>query len=173
MRYLRFFLIILSLVFHFSGVAYGEIYKWVDKNGVAHFGDTPPQNAETSSKIESMSATPRKDPEPQVIPMKEGQPQVMKRPTKQVPPQEEPASTVTDAHVEMFMTSWCGYCKKAREFFQARGIPITEYDIEADPAAAQRKQEIYASPGVPLVVINGTPIQGFSPQAYEQALQMH
>ena len=163
-------MVILSLV-HFGGVTYGEIYKWVDKNGVAHFGDAPPHNAESSSKIESMPATPRKDLEPPVTPIKNEQPQAMKRPAKQVPPKEESAPMVTDVHVEMFATSWCGYCKKAREFFRARGIPITEYDIEADPAAAQRKQEIYPSPGVPLVLINGKPIQGFAPQAYEQALQ--
>jgi glutaredoxin len=164
-------LIIFSLVFRFGGVTYGEIYKWVDKNGVAHFGDVPPQDAGTTSKIESVPAAPRKDPASEVTPAEEAKPQTMKRSAKQLPPQEESAPMVTDVHVEMFMTSWCGYCKKAREFFRARGIPLTEYDIEADAAAAQRKQEIYASPGVPLVVINGKPIQGFAPQAYEQALQ--
>jgi glutaredoxin len=171
MRHLSFFLITLSLVVHFGGVTYGEIYKWVDKNGVAHFGDAPPQNAGAIGKIESMPAVPRKDPASEVIPAEEAKPQAMKRPAKQLPPQEEIAPVVTDANVEMFATKWCGYCKKAREFFEARGIPLIEYDIEADPVAAQRKQEILASPGVPLVVINGKPIQGFAPQAYEQALR--
>lgn len=171
MRYLSFLLVILSVVVHTDGVAYGEIYKWVDKNGVAHFGDVPPQNVGAISKIESMPAVPRQDPAPEVTPAEEAKPQTIKRSAKQLPPQEESAPMVTDTHVEMFMTSWCGYCKKAREFFEARGIAITEYDIEADPTAAQRKQEIFASPGVPLVVINGKPIQGFAPQAYEQALQ--
>lgn len=164
-------MIILSIVVHIGGVAYGEIYKWVDKNGVAHFGDVPPQDAGTTSKIESMPAAPRQDPAPEVTPAEEVKPRTMKRPAKQVPSQEESSPMVTDTHVEMFMTSWCGYCKKAREFFEARGVPIIEYDIETDAAAAQRKQEIYPSPGVPLVVINGKPIQGFAPQAYEQALQ--
>ena len=163
-------MVILSAMVHIGGMAYGEIYKWVDKNGVMHFGEVPPQNAGTTSKIESMPATPRRAPEPQVTP--EGEKfQVMKRSVKPAPPQEVSAPIATDASVEMFATSWCGYCKKAREFFQARGIAITEYDVEADAAAAQRKQEIHPSPGVPLVVINGKPIQGFAPHAYEQALQ--
>ena len=165
MHYLTFFLVIMS------GVADGEIYKWVDNNGIAHFGDAPPQNAGSTSKIESMPATPLRAPEPQVTLRKEEKSHAMSRPLKKALPQETPAPVVTDASVEMFATSWCGYCKKAREFFQARGIALTEYDIEADAAAAQRKQEIHPSPGVPLVVINGQPIQGFAPHAYEQALR--
>lgn len=171
MHYLTFFLVILSVTIHMSEVAYGEIYKWVDNNGIAYFGDAPPQNAGITSKIESMPATPLRTPEPQVTPRKEEKSHAMNRPLKKAPPQETPAPVVTEASVEMFATSWCGYCKKAREFFAARGIALTEYDIEADAAAAQRKQEIYPSPGVPLVVINGKPIQGFAPHAYEQALR--
>jgi glutaredoxin len=171
MRHLSFFLISLSLVLQAGGLAHGEIYKWVDKNSVVHFGDMPPQTTGTSSKVESLPVTPRKDPEPQVIPVKEEKSQVLKRPVKQVPAPEETAPVITEASVEMFATRWCGYCRKAREFFQARGIPFVEYDIEADAAAAQRKQEIDTRPGVPLVVINGKPIHGFAPQAYEQALQ--
>ena len=171
MRHLRFFLVILSAMVYLSGMAYGEIYKWIDKNGVMHFGDIPPQNAGTTSKLESMPATPRKDPEPQVTPKEDPQSQATNQPMKKAPPQEITASVVADANVEMFATSWCGYCRKAREFFAARGIAITEYDIETDVAAARRKQEIYPSPGVPLVVINGKPIQGFAPSAYEQALR--
>jgi glutaredoxin len=171
MRHLRFLLVILSVMVHMSGVAYGEIYKWVDKNGIMYFGDVPPQNAGTTSKIESMPATQRKDAEPQVTPEEEQQYQATNRPVKKAPPLEVIAPVIADANVEMFATSWCGYCKKAREFFAARGIAITEYDIETDVAAARRKQEIYPSPGVPLVVINGKPIQGFAPYAYEQALR--
>jgi hypothetical protein len=70
MRHLRLFLVILSIVAHVGGPAYGEIYKWVDNSGVVHFGDVPPQKAGTSSKVESLPVTPRKDPEPQVTPVK-------------------------------------------------------------------------------------------------------
>jgi glutaredoxin len=171
MQYLTFFLVILSVMTHMSGVADGEIYKWIDNKGIAHFGDAPLRNARSTSKIESMPTTLLKAPDPQVTLRKEEKPQAMNRSMKKAPPQETLAPVVTDASVEMFATSWCGYCKKAREFFEARGIVLTEYDIEADAAAAQRKQEIYPSPGVPLVVINGKPIQGFAPHAYEQALR--
>lgn len=157
---------------HMSGWAYGEMYKWIDNKGIVHFGDTPPRKATSTSKVESLPTTPFRAPQPHVPLRQEEQSPARLRPLKIALPQAAPAPVMTDASVEMFVTSWCGYCKKAREFFADRGIALIEYDIEADPVAAQRKQEIYPSPGVPLVVINGRPIQGFAPRAYEQALQV-
>lgn len=154
-----------------SGVAYGEMYKWIDDKGLVYFGDTPSRKATSKSKVESLPTTPFRAPQPQAVLGQEEQSPARLRPLKIALPQAAPAPVMTDASVEMFVTSWCGYCKKAREFFADRGIALIEYDIEVDPAAAQRKQEIYPSPGVPLVVINGKPIQGFAPHAYEQALQ--
>ncbi len=172
MRYLKLFFIFLVAVLHSGGMAYGEMYKWVDQNGVMHFGDAPPNNAGRTNKVEAIPTTPRGTFGSQVNLDKELKSQTTNRSVKKVPPLvEAPVPVVADAHVEMFMTSWCGYCRKAREYFQSRGIAITEYDVEADPVAAQRKQEILPSPGVPLVVINGKPIQGYSPHAFEQALQ--
>lgn len=73
--------------------------------------------------------------------------------------------------VEIYVTSWCPYCKKAENFFRAQGIPFTSYDIEKDSAAARRKENLDRSGGVPLVIINGQKIHGFSENAYREALQ--
>ncbi len=74
--------------------------------------------------------------------------------------------------VELYATSWCGYCKKARAFFNARGIKFTEYDIEKDARAAARKQQLDPNGrGVPFAVINGQKISGFSEALYQQALE--
>lgn len=73
--------------------------------------------------------------------------------------------------VELYVTSWCPYCKKAEEFFRAQGIPFTAYDIEKDSAAARRKEELDSSNGVPLAIINGQKIHGFSESAYREALK--
>ena len=70
----------------------------------------------------------------------------------------------------LFSRFGLGIDEKAREYFQARGIPLIEYDIEVDAAAAQRKRQIDSRPGVPLVVINGQLIHGYAPAKYEQAL---
>ncbi|EHJ47253.1 glutaredoxin [Solidesulfovibrio carbinoliphilus subsp. oakridgensis] len=71
--------------------------------------------------------------------------------------------------VELFVTSWCPYCSKAKAYFQAKGIAYTAYDIEKDPAAAKRFQQ-YGQRGVPLVVIGTTAIPGYSVAEYDKAL---
>lgn len=71
--------------------------------------------------------------------------------------------------VELFVTSWCPYCVKAKAYFDSKGIAYTAYDIEKDPAAAKRYQK-YGQRGVPLVVIGATAIPGYSVAEYEKAL---
>ena len=73
--------------------------------------------------------------------------------------------------VDIYITSWCPYCKKAMAFLRSEGIDFNSYDIEKDLDAAQQKRDIdpYYS-GVPLAVINGKIIRGFSKRKYVQAL---
>jgi glutaredoxin len=40
-----------------------------------------------------------------------------------------------DPRVVMYATAWCGYCKKARQYFTDNDIEFVEYDIEKDRAA--------------------------------------
>jgi glutaredoxin len=72
--------------------------------------------------------------------------------------------------VELFVTSWCPYCKKAINFFRSHDIPYVVYDIEKDPVAARRKRELDPSPGVPFALINGHKVRGYSEEAYSRAL---
>jgi glutaredoxin len=73
--------------------------------------------------------------------------------------------------VELYSTSWCPYCKNAREFLRSRGIPFVEYDVEKDRDAARRKMALDKRRGVPFAMINGKPVHGFSETLYEQALR--
>jgi glutaredoxin len=73
--------------------------------------------------------------------------------------------------VELYVTSWCPYCKQAENFFRSRGIPFTAYDIEKDSSAALRKEQLDSSRGVPLAIINGQKIRGYSEEAYMEALK--
>ena len=74
--------------------------------------------------------------------------------------------------VELYATSWCGYCQKARLFFRERGIKFIEYDVEKDKRAAYRKQQLDSGRGVPFAVINGQKISGYSEALYIQALEL-
>lgn len=71
--------------------------------------------------------------------------------------------------VELYVTSWCPYCTKAKAYFDGKGIAYSIYDIDKDAAANQRFKR-YGGRGVPLVMINGTAIAGYSVAEYEKAL---
>jgi glutaredoxin len=84
------------------------------------------------------------------------------------------AATVAESSpdVDIYITSWCPYCKQAMAYLDAQGIAYNKYDIEDDAEAAAKKKELAPNnPGVPLTVINGQIISGYSENKFEQALK--
>ncbi len=71
--------------------------------------------------------------------------------------------------VVMYATENCGYCARARSYFESRGIAWQEYDIATDAAAAQRFKKL-GGIGTPLIFIDDTRIAGFDLARIEQAL---
>ena len=71
--------------------------------------------------------------------------------------------------VELYVTNGCPYCTKSKSYFDGKGIPYTVYDIEKDYAAQMRFKR-YGGRGVPLVMINGRAIAGYSVAEFEKAL---
>ena len=144
MKFAKFLLLLgcFSMAFQFvlPQAADAKLYTWKDRNGVIRRTYYPP-------------------PEDQVWGNKPSHPTVTVR------------DQVMENKVELYVTDWCPYCKKAIKFFQSRGIPFKVYDIEKDKQAAARKSQLDGGQkGVPLAVINGTRIHGFSAEHYESAL---
>ncbi len=79
--------------------------------------------------------------------------------------QASPALSEVDASaldITLYSTSWCGYCRRARSWFQSQGIPFVEKDIEKDPeGAVEYKAKANGYGGVPLIDVNGTTVRGF------------
>lgn len=147
-------LLLLCLIGLSTSVASATIYRWVDANGTVTFRDTPPPvgtNAEIVEVAPSMS-------------------------TGEVSQQGNGKKSGTTAaqqrnnSVEIYVTSWCPYCKQAEAFLRRNNIPFSAYDVEKDAAAAQRKNRLAGSSGVPFALINGTPVSGFSEARYRQLL---
>jgi len=99
------------------------------------------------------------------------------------PTRQEPSRTVTldqdspevrralgKVEVELYETSWCKYCRKTRLFLDRSGIRYRAYDIEADQVAHARRAQMPGS-GVPLTVVDGQIINGFSEEALNAAFQ--
>lgn len=70
-----------------------------------------------------------------------------------------PASSKT---VELFVTSWCGYCKKMERFLNDRDIPFTKYDIETNERAAEAYHSMGGT-GVPVTRIGSDIVYGYDP----------
>ncbi len=123
-----------------------EIYKWIDANGKAHFSDSKTANP---ASIENVAYLEDKASEP------------------------DPADNGDQAapQVDIYITSWCPYCKKAMAFLHKNNIVFNAYNIEQDIDAATRKKTLDPGySGIPLAVVNGVTIRGFSDAAYQQAL---
>ena len=72
--------------------------------------------------------------------------------------------------VILYSTAWCGYCRKAREFFAANGIRYIEYDIEKN-SAAQSEHRRLGGKGVPLITVGDDVIKGYNEPALRELLR--
>jgi glutaredoxin-like YruB-family protein len=87
-------------------------------------------------------------------------------------PEKKDLRPVRDIRVVMYVTSWCPYCKKARDYINSQGASLTEYDIERDRSAADEMvKKTGGSRGVPVVDVEGIIIKGYSPDAISNALK--
>lgn len=72
--------------------------------------------------------------------------------------------------VVMYGTSWCPYCKKAREYFQANNIPFKEWDVEQDARGARYYQRIKSS-GYPLIYVGYRRLPGFNERVIRETIK--
>jgi glutaredoxin len=155
------------------GISSAEIYKWVDENGITHYSDSPTEiTAELAEDEIEEIQTPESVPA-DAPPLPDETQKDTQGPDFSSFPDETQEDTVAvnSPNVEIYETSWCVYCNKAKNFFRSRGIDFVTYDIERDEQAARRMRSLTNLKGVPFVVINGQGITGYSVAAYEQALQ--
>ena len=152
-----------------GGVGVAELYKWVDEKGAVHFSDRPPQNPDSAGEVTTLPTPKFRHPCSSASDNDSSERSSLRE--AESPKTREEALYQTPK-VELYTTSWCGYCGRARAFFRLRGIAFTEYDIERDQSAAQRKRNLDPRGGVPFAVVNGQPIHGYSPSAYARALEM-
>src|SRR5580692_6083999 len=65
-----------------------------------------------------------------------------------------------EKNVIVYGTSWCGYCKKTREYLHSLNVEYTFYDIE-NSDVGKRKYEALGVRGVPIIIIGSQRIEGF------------
>jgi len=120
-----------------------EIYKWIDEQGNVHFTDRPPSNQVTEKievKINSYSS-------PKIVDVD----RLFDKTNK----------------VIMYTTSWCGYCKKARDYFNSNNIAFDEYDVETT-TKGKRDYEKLGGDGVPIILMGNKRMNGFSVEKFQR-----
>lgn len=68
--------------------------------------------------------------------------------------------------LEVYVTSWYGYCKKAKAYMAANGIRYQAFDIELDPIAKSDFQR-HRGGTLLLLVMGDKTLRGFRSSSYD------
>ena len=72
----------------------------------------------------------------------------------------------------MYMTDWCPYCRKAREYLNSLGVSLVEYNVEKGRDKAEEgKRKRGGGGGVPVIDVEGIIIKGYSPELIKEAVE--
>jgi len=136
------FSLLFLMIFFFAHVpnASSQIYKWTDENGNVRFSDSPPAGV----KVQKVQGD-------------YGRSKAEKGENRNV-------------KVIMYMTDWCPYCRKAREYLQSLKVDLVEYNVEKDrQKAAEFKTK--GGTGVPLIEVEGIMIKGYNQDSIKSAVE--
>lgn len=139
------FLILLVPTVMMATPASAEIYKWTDENGLVHYSDSKPEHQEVT-EIEVPVST------------YEG--------VSYGSVNHDRAAVDAGKKVVIFSATWCGSCKKAKQYFRRKGIPFTEYDIERTNKAKRLYKNLGAT-GVPVILVGNKRMNGFTEAGFE------
>ena len=143
----------LSLIivyFSLASFACADIYKWIDENGKVHYSDAKPDSIGAEEvKIRVNNYTNTIDAN-----------------------SNSGSQTNQVEQVVMYSTAWCGYCEKARRYFQDNDIKFTEYDIEKS-SNARAKYDKLRGTGIPLIMVGKRRMDGFSVESFERLYRQH
>lgn len=126
-----------------------EIFRWVDKDGKVHYGDTLPPPAE----VKTIQTKKLQDSvvEQEAIPY--GVSVAMK-----------------NNPVTLYANNCGDACTSAKALLAKRGIPFTEKNPESDAAAAAALKALAGALQVPTILIGSNSLQGFEEERWNAAL---
>jgi glutaredoxin-like YruB-family protein len=149
-------------------IAAAEVYRWVDDKGVVTFKDTPPPASKKHKKVKTYSDGAF-DSGPAIPPASNVRPVKIAAATTASAVSHSKKVRFTGT-VELYVTDWCGYCKKAKKYLTDKGVPFVAYDIEKDAAANERHKAL-GGRGVPLIIVGSHKMSGFSAEMLDAYLE--
>jgi glutaredoxin len=139
--------IVVMLALAYCGAA-GAQYKWLDKDGRVGFGDNPPRDAKSVTRLDMRggdSADATKD-----------FPYELKRATERFP-------------VTLYSAASCQPCDLARNFLRNRGIPHSERTISTE-ADGEELKRISGGIRLPVMTVGRQVYVPFDPDAWTATL---
>ncbi|MES1185513.1 MAG: glutaredoxin domain-containing protein [Myxococcales bacterium] len=92
-------------------------------------------------------------------------------PSKPPPTQAELQAALSATPIVMYSASWCGVCRKAKQFLTENGLRYQEIDADTTPGAWDKIERLIGRRGVPVIIVDGelTPA-GLSPPGIMRAV---
>ena len=134
---------LVGLLLLMASVSAAEVYKWKDADGKTHISDQPPPDQQVE-RVQIRKFTPAADSSPD-------------------------QDVVSTPSVVMLSATWCGVCKRARNWLAQNGVPFTEYDVERDQKGIEEYRRLGAR-GVPIILVGEQRMDGFSAKRLEAML---
>ncbi len=158
----------LCIVVALAASAQAQLYQYTDKNGVLIVTDRPPSDSgakEKQLKDDGVYwSTPSREQEQATRENRSTQSQEGAVYQKRTP-------NYGSVTAEMYMASWCPYCKQAGAYIRSLGVNLVQYDIETQPSRkAELRQKSGGSTAIPFIDIGGTIIRGYNPSAIKAAV---
>ncbi len=151
-----------------NGIVFADVCRYTDSAGRVHVvNDTSEVPEQYRSQVTEASALPavnrmgRPGSSPSTRFLSDG------NADQQESNGTKPAG---DAAVELYVTSWCGYCRKLEKFLDDKGVKYTSYDIEKNSAAKRVYKELGGG-GVPVSRIGTVIVRGYNPEAVMRAVR--
>jgi len=66
------------------------------------------------------------------------------------------------ARVQMYTTTWCGYCVRAKALLESRGIEYDEINLDDNAHFRQKLLDLTGGWTVPQILIDGKLIGGYT-----------
>ncbi len=130
----------------------GETLTYADVEGVEHRLAVDRVDLEASEETTALKAGRTYEPSKRTQPA----PFELTSPTAAAMAGDEPKIT-------LYMTSWCGYCRKARKLLARLDVDFAAKDIERNrKAAAEFRRKNGGRGGVPLIDIDGELVRGYN-----------
>jgi len=143
---MRKYLLLLVVMVMMAEPANADLYTWEDEARVLHITDYPPPQNLKKQKIKYFEES-----------MTKAEPSSAKKEKK--------------PDIVLYTKNDCPECDKARNFLNSKELVFTEYNMDEDKTAVEKRKGIDDGADVPFAVINRNQVYGFSEAVYNRALK--